>query len=98
MEEGTHRVEARTKVECNWAHWHTPILPALGKAEAGGLQVQVPPEQLSRIISKFKNKTKWNGDVAQCGILGFNLQYQNKCHMKSWMQKVGTMGGKSIYQ
>ncbi|KAG3267279.1 hypothetical protein H1C71_034715 [Ictidomys tridecemlineatus] len=60
----------KTRAE-SWTQWHTPIIPVTPEAEAGGLQVQSQPKQLSKTLSQNKK----DGDVAQwLSIPGFNPQ------------------------
>lgn len=53
---------------------HTPVIPALLVAEAGGSRAQIQPVQFSNqqdLVSKENNKTE---DVVQCKGPAFNFQ------------------------
>lgn len=54
-----------------WVQWYKPVIPGLGKAEAGGSQTQILPEQPSETLSQ-----KGAGDMAECPDLQYHTHHQ----------------------
>lgn len=64
--------------------WHKPVIPATQEAEAGGLQIQGQPAQISKILPQILKSKKTGRHLSGQGLAWyfwdpkFNPKYRRK--------------------